>query len=81
MSEVKTYGKIAEETRLEESIKTREIAQEIIKFGVSQYQIAKLIYLLSLELEDMSCTKGVTEAINPLLEEEVNKNSNNIILT
>ena len=81
MSSVKHYGKIAEETRLEEAIRSREICAEILKFGVSQYQIAKLIYLLSLELENNTMMKEVASAINPLLNEEKDKNSNNIILT
>jgi len=81
MSNIKRYGKIAGETRLEEAIKSREICTEILKFGVSQYQIAKLIYLLSLELENHTMMKEVASAINPLLNEEKDKNSNNIILT
>ena len=47
MPKSKTYGKVEGEESLEEAIKAREITQEIMNFGVSQYQIAKIIYLLS----------------------------------
>ena len=80
MSEVKTYGKIDGEESIEESAKSREITQEIMNFGVSQYQIAKIILLLSLELEDRNVSTDVSKAINPLLEHN-NRNNSNIILT
>ena len=34
------------------TIKSREIVKEIIDFGVSEFQIKKIIKFLSLELED-----------------------------
>jgi len=75
------YGSIAGEKRVEESIKAREIAQEVIKFGVSQYQIAKVIYLMALELEDRETLEGVTEAVKPLLDRLGDENSTSPILT
>jgi len=64
----KLYGQIEGEKRVEESIKSREITQEILKFGVSQYQITKIIYLLALELEDRDALEGVVEVVKPLLD-------------
>ena len=64
----KLYGQIAGEKRVEESIKAREITQEILKFGVSQHQITKIIYLLALELEDRDALEGVVEVVKPLLD-------------
>jgi len=81
MAEIKRYGKLKEEERLEDVIKSRGIVQEILTFGVSQHQIAKIIQLLALELEDRDILNRVSSAINPLLEEETNKDSSNVILT
>lgn len=64
----KLYGQIEGEKRVEESIKSREITQEILKFGVSQYQITKIIYLLALELEDREALEGIVEVVKPLLD-------------
>jgi len=75
----KIYGKTEEEEKLENAIEAREISQKIIQHGVSQFQIAKIIYLLSLELEDRNVLSDVSEAIKPLLSEENDKNSNIII--
>ena len=70
----KTYGKIQEEVFLEESLKSREIVKEILKFGVTQYQIAKIIYLLSMELENINVMKDVYASIDPLLNKEKEDN-------
>jgi|TARA_B110000196_G_C20831863_1_gene514109 hypothetical protein len=80
MSKTKNYGKVDGEESLEEAVRAREITQEIMNFGVSQYQIAKIILLLSLELEDRNVSTDVSKAINPLLELN-NRNNSNIILT
>ena len=76
----KIYGEIAGERRAKDSIKAREITQEILTFGVSQFQIAKIIYLLSIELEDREVLQSVSSAIKPLLE-EIDDNNSNIITT
>tara|TARA_A100001037_G_C14982907_1_gene558927 strand:- start:373 stop:618 length:246 start_codon:yes stop_codon:yes gene_type:complete len=77
---VKMYGDIAGERQLKDSIKAREITQEILNFGVNQFQIAKIISLLSLELENREVLQGVCDAIKPLLE-EIDDNNSNIITT
>ena len=55
----KNTGKPAREKDLAESVVSREIVQEILKFGVSQYQIQKVIKLLALELEDNKMMKSI----------------------
>ena len=52
-----------------ESVRSREIVAEILDFGVSQYQIKKIIKLLSFELEDMSLVKEITSIIDENLNE------------
>jgi len=59
----KAYGKIKDEERLEQSIVAREIVKTIRDYGVSQYQITKIIYLLSLELEDRDLADGIVLAV------------------
>ena len=74
----KKYGQIKEEKRLQESITAREITKTIMDYGVSQYQIAKIIYLLSLELEDRELSDDlitvVKEALGESSEEESEEN-------
>ena len=75
---MKTYGKIKDENRLEQAIIARDIAKTIMDYGVSQYQIAKIIYLLSLELEDRELSDDlitvVREALGENSEEESEEN-------
>tara|TARA_Y100000592_G_scaffold40672_1_gene64438 strand:+ start:474 stop:716 length:243 start_codon:yes stop_codon:yes gene_type:complete len=75
---MKTYGKIKDEARLEQAIVARDIAKTIMDYGVSQYQIAKIIYLLSLELEDRELSDDliivVKEALGENSEEQSEEN-------
>jgi hypothetical protein len=66
----KTYGKIKDEERLEQSIVAREITKTVMDYGVSQYQIAKIIYLLSLELEDRDMSDDIITIVNSVLEKQ-----------
>lgn len=52
MPEIKKYGNSQEEQRISDAVQSRQIVQEILNFGVTQIQIAKIAYLLALELED-----------------------------
>ena len=80
---IKRYGKIKEEDRLEQSIVSREIVKTIRDYGVSQYQIIKIIYLLSMEIEDrqLSDDFGVISksALDDLKDEESNPDETKII--
>lgn len=50
--------------------KSRDITQEILNFGVSQNEILKIIELLSLELEDVSLMKEISNILKPKSEEK-----------
>tara|TARA_B100000212_G_scaffold282436_1_gene222537 strand:+ start:240 stop:449 length:210 start_codon:yes stop_codon:yes gene_type:complete len=52
-----------ENSNVLESAKAREIVQTIMDFGVTQYQIKKIIKMLSLELEDMNIARNISSII------------------
>ena len=54
---MKKYGKTEKDLLVEKSIECRNIVKEIIRYGVSESQKKKIIYLLSLELEDTEIIK------------------------
>ena len=66
---------------IEESIEAREIVQEILNFGVSQHQLTKIIYLLSLELEDRTLLETLSDTLRPLLFKDNEKNIKSSIIT
>ena len=76
-SDIKIYGDLPEEKRAIESIQSREIVQEILNFGINQHQLTKIIYLLSLELEDRILLETLSDTLRPLLFKENEKNTNN----
>ena len=81
MSEnVKIYGDLPEEKRTAELIQAREIVQEILNFGVSQHQLIKIIYLLSIELEDRALLETFSDILRPLLFKDNEKNNSNSII-
>ena len=47
-----------------ENVVSREIVQEILKYGVSQSQILKIIEILAMELEDRDTMISIVECIN-----------------
>ena len=51
------------EKDLAESVVCREITQEILRFGVSQSQIRKIIKLLALELDDNAMMKKICQTV------------------
>tara|TARA_Y100000034_G_C6790797_1_gene354048 strand:- start:341 stop:568 length:228 start_codon:yes stop_codon:yes gene_type:complete len=67
---IKKYGANPEEDRILSSVQCREIVQEILNFGVDQYQMLIIIKLLSLELEDRNMMLQLTEVIDSSLENE-----------
>lgn len=77
---VELYGNISEEASVLESIKSREIVQEILKFGVNQNQILKIIYFLCLELEDREILENLSDILRPVLFEEKTKDQKSIIM-
>ena len=59
----KQFGTSNEETEIEDKIKAREIIQTVIQYGVNQAQIEQMIYLLAMELENVSLMKDLTKTI------------------
>ena len=61
--------------------KCREITQEILRFGVRELEIKKLIGLLSLELEDINCMRQIQAVLkNENQQQEVVEQKENLIL-
>ncbi len=52
-----------QEKDLADGVIAREIVQEILKYGVNQFQIEKIINFLALELEDNQKLKDICDAI------------------
>ena len=73
---IKRYGKLKEEDRLEQSIVAREIVKTIRDYGVSQYQIIKIIYLLSMEIEDRQLSDDFGIISKSFLDESKDEESN-----
>jgi len=67
---IKNYGKIKDEEKVEQSIVARDITKTIMEYGVSQYQILKIVYLLSLELEDRELSDDLITVVNSVLKQE-----------
>ena len=59
----KQFGTSKEEKLLQDKIKAREIGQTVIKYGVNQSQLEQMIYLLAMELENVSLMKDLTKTI------------------
>jgi len=53
-----------QQTATLENVVCREIVQEILKYGVSQSQIIKIIEILAMELEDRETMISIVECIN-----------------
>ena len=60
----KQFGKSSEESLIEDKIKAREIVQSVLQYGVNQKQIEQIIYLFSMELENVELMKQLSTVIN-----------------
>ena len=60
----KQFGKSSEEILIEDKIKAREIVQSVLQYGVNQTQIEQIIYLFSMELENVELMKQLSTVIN-----------------
>ena len=58
------YGKTEQEVEVEKTVQCRQIVKEILSFGVDELQKRKIIYLLSLELEDRDVMVQISKIIN-----------------
>lgn len=59
----KQFGTSDEETLIKDKIKAREIVQTVIQYGVNQRQLEQMIFLLSMELENIDLMKQITNTI------------------
>ena len=57
------FGTSKEEKSIQDKIKAREIVQTVIEYGVNQKQLEQMIYLLAMELENVSLMKELTQTI------------------
>ena len=64
-----TESNTHDEKDLAESVVAREIVQEIMKYGVSQYQIQKVIKFLAFELEDNNMMRKICDIIEGVKED------------
>lgn len=59
----KQFGTSKEEQTLQDKIKAREIIQTVLEYGVNQVQIEQMIYILAMNLENVSLMKELTQSI------------------
>jgi len=59
----KQFGTSKEEDQLQDKIKAREIIQTVLEYGVNQVQIEQMIYILAMNLENVSLMKELTQSI------------------
>ena len=61
--------------------KCRNVVTEILRFGVKELEIKKIIGLLSLELEDIDCMRQIQAVLkNKNKQQEVVEQKENLIL-
>ena len=78
---IEKFGETETENWAEESLKCRQIVTEILNFGISQRQILKLLYLLSLELENRELMVQLAEIIKNSLDDSETIDENTGIIT
>ena len=59
----KQFGTSEVEKTVKDKAKAREIVQTVLDYGVNQTQITQMIYLLSMELDDVDLMKQITQTI------------------
>ena len=66
---IKRYGTTSLEQSAKESQQCREIVAEILNFGVSQQQILRVAYLLSLELENREAMVDISTCVKKYVDD------------
>jgi hypothetical protein len=61
-------GQTETEQWANETLKSRQIVSEILKFGVSQRQILGIIKLLAMELEDREALVAISSVVKEALD-------------
>lgn len=59
----KQFGASEEEKNIKDKAKAREIVQTVLDYGVNQTQITQMIYLLSMELDNIDLMKQIANII------------------
>jgi hypothetical protein len=72
-------GQTETESWAQESLKSRQVVSEILKFGVNQKQILNIINLLAMELEDREALVAISSIVKEALKGA--QVSSNIITT
>jgi hypothetical protein len=65
------YGQLNSEKLAKENEECRKIVKEILNVGLTQRQQTFLIYLLSLELENIDHVKNLTDLIKEIAGDEI----------
>lgn len=68
---MQTFGQLNSEKLAKENEECRKIVKEILNVGLSQRQQMFLIYLLSMELENIQYVKDLTDLIKEIAGEEI----------
>lgn len=66
---IKRYGATTMEQAAKNSQQCREIVSEVLKFGVTQQQILRIAYLLSLELENREAMVDISTCIKKYVDD------------
>ncbi len=81
MSEtVKKYGEMAIEKDIKDTQRCREVVQEIMRFGVKDRDIIKIVHMLSLNLEDREAMLALSAVAKDLLQPKFDDDPKEIIV-
>jgi hypothetical protein len=78
---IKRYGETNTESAAKASANARAIVSEILNFGVTQQQILRVAYLLSLELENREMMIDISTCIKEYVDDLGEPKKNNVIET
>ena len=78
---VEKFGETAVESEAKEMLRCRQIAAEIVNFGVSQREILRIMHLLALELENREIMVSLSEHIREAINDSAGALSGRIIET
>jgi len=68
---MQVYDQLKSEKFAQENEDCRKIVKEILNIGLTQRQHMFLIYLLTLELEDINYVKNITDVIKEIAGNEI----------
>lgn len=68
---MQTFGQLSSEKLAKENEECRRIVKEVLNVGLTQRQQIFLIYLLSLELENIQHVKDLTDLIKEIAGDEI----------